>query len=256
MPRVRFSGRIYPSAFHISIDNLPAVDWRDEELESLGLNGTTCHVTIQQSVVSVECEVQHFSKEHHLMPLYIRSLDIVRASVDLMSVATGAGLQIVMDELTEPSGATSKLAPEQPNLAQLVPSIATMQGYDAVLRLVIPKIAALRVVHDMAEAISQTHIAPINRGRVIDGLRQAIAPTGSLSHQWQVMRDNLRVDKAYLQIVTDLSRGPRHGNTTHIPGPVVKDAVDRTWAVANRYFEYLKRGEQPLPESEFPMLTG
>jgi hypothetical protein len=148
------------------------------------------------------------------------------------------------------------LAPEQPQLAALVPSIsASTAGYDAVLRLVIPEYPIFHALHDLAEAITQTHVAPTNCGRAIDGLRHAIAPSASRDEQWKTLRDNLQVEKAYLQIITDLSTGPRHGDPAHIPGPVVKDVVERTWIVMNRYFEFLKRGKRPLPKSEFPTLT-
>lgn len=256
MPRIRFTGRVLPAAFHISIDNLPSVAWRDEELVQLGIGEPTCHTKIQNSIVTADCEVNQFEKEKHLMPLYMRALDLVRVPVNLMSVGTGTGLSVILDQLIEPNGNATALAPEQPTLAALVPSIsATTAGYDAVLRLVIPEYPILHVLHDLAEAITQTHVAPTNCGRAIDGLRHAIAPSVSRDEQWKSLRDNLRVEKAYLRIITDLSTGPRHADPTHIPGPVVKDVVERTWIVMNRYFEFLKRGKQPLPETEFPILS-
>lgn len=227
----------------------------DEELVQLGITGAACHTKIQNSIVTADCEVNQFEKERHLMPLYMRALDLVRVSINLMSIGTGTGLSVILEQLTEPNGNTTTLAPEQPQLASLVPSISTSAGYDTVLRLVIPEYPIFGVLHDLAEAITQTHVAPTNCGRAIDGLRHAIAPSVSRDEQWKALRDNLRVEKAYLQIITDLSTGPRHGDPAHIPGPIVKDVVERTWTVMNRYFEFLKRGKQPLRELEFPTLT-
>ena len=69
------------------------------------------------------------------------------------------------------------------------------------------------------------------------------------------MRQNLRVSKDYLVSITKAAQGPRHGDYTYIPGELTAAVTKRAWIVMDRFFEYLKRGEQPLPESDFPILT-
>jgi hypothetical protein len=58
----------------------------------------------------------------------------------------------------------------------------------------------------------------------------------------------------YLKFVTDQLAPPRHGDLTHIPGTITREVAARAWTVFNRCREYRKRGSQPLPSSEFPIL--
>jgi hypothetical protein len=64
----------------------------------------------------------------------------------------------------------------------------------------------------------------------------------------------LQIDRSYLEFITDTSTGPRHADPEHIPGSVCHEISVRAWTITNRFFEYLKRGSQPLPLSDFPLL--
>jgi hypothetical protein len=69
------------------------------------------------------------------------------------------------------------------------------------------------------------------------------------------MRENLRVDRSYLQLITDQSKAPRHGDVQAIEALVTEEVAKRCWTIMNRYFEFKKRGGSPLPLSEYPLLT-
>jgi hypothetical protein len=44
------------------------------------------------------------------------------------------------------------------------------------------------------------------------------------------------------------------GDPGHAPGSETGEAAKRSWTVMNRYFEYVKRGRQPLPQAQFSLL--
>lgn len=58
----------------------------------------------------------------------------------------------------------------------------------------------------------------------------------------------------YLKYITDHSKAPRHGESSHTPGDITNEVVARSWSVMNRYLEYRKAGGV-LPSS-LPQLTG
>ena len=69
------------------------------------------------------------------------------------------------------------------------------------------------------------------------------------------MRQNLRIEEAYLKFISTHATGPRHGDRVHIPPDITRELAMRSWVVMNRFLEFKKRGGAPLPASEFPMLS-
>lgn len=250
MHKLRFTGTIYPRAIKTSIENHPTINWKSGD-PAFSLN---CDVKIQDNNVTIDCEVDNFEKEKHLTPIVMRAYDTARATIDLMSFASGNGLVFVLDTFTDPDGKTTVVAPQQPDLAALSTAVARPEDFDKVLRLILTEPPVFLALRDLIDAITQWHRAPVNTARVLDGLRNLIAPGEEPKKSWSKLRALLRVEESYLKFVTDTSAAPRHGDPTHISGAVTRDVSARAWTMFNRYLEYRKRGNQPLPESEFPIL--
>jgi len=81
-----------------------------------------------------------------------------------------------------------------------------------------------------------------------------IAPGEKTGEQWAKMRSALNLTEEYLKYITDLSKGPRHGERTRIEGESTTEITRRSWIIMNRFIEYRKRGNQDLPTSDFPLL--
>src|ERR1700741_442292 len=95
-------------------------------------------------------------------------------------------------------------------------------------------------LNDLVSAITIPHVAPVACIRAIEGIRHLIAlPDTKEPQAWQQMRDALRVDRNFLQFISDASKGPRHARPGHIPGDIVKEVCRRSWIVMNRYLEYV-----------------
>jgi len=252
MVKVRFTGRIFPAAINISIDNHPATNWKSPDL---GLD-MTFRVQIKNNNITIECEMNRFDGASHVTPLFMRAHDIARATVDLISFSTGNGLVVILDTFTDPNGITTSLAAQQPTLAALATAINGEAGsYDKVLRILLTEPPLFIALRDLIDAITIPHSSPANCARAVEALRAYFVPSGGQpSDGWNKLRENLQISKAYLEVITDTSKGPRHGDHAHIPGSITSDVATRAWTVMNRFFEYQKRGAQPLPLSEFPML--
>ena len=96
-----------------------------------------CDVKNQDNNVTIDCEVDNFEKKKHLTPIVMPAYDTARATIDLVSFASGNGLVFVLDTFTDPGGNTTVVAPQQPDLAALSTAVARPDDFDKVLRLVL-----------------------------------------------------------------------------------------------------------------------
>jgi hypothetical protein len=258
MCMVQLLGVVLPLAAGLSIDGLPTTTWKSAEL---GLE-MTFKIQIRDNNVVIDCELNKWSKEYHLMLAYMRALDTVRAIVDVASFSYGVGLIVILDQFVGPDGAKSALVPTQPDLAALSTAVKNRTGpktpednhFHQVLKLTIANVPVFRALRELIDAISETHVSPVACGRAMEGLRHVIAPSLEPKHGWVKMREALQIDRSYLEYITNISTGRRHADPEHISGSVRHEITIRAWTIMNRFFEYLKRGSQPLPLSEFPTL--
>ena len=256
MPIVHFKGKVLPyepTAYHVTVKDLPQVTWHDT------YTGQDLKITtrINESIIDIEFDVEKFDVKD-TSSLLMRAWDLARAAVDLYSFKVGWGLSVVIDTLVQPDGSTNTIMPKMETLATYSTAIAddpTVNNFDICYRLLLAEPALFMALNDLIVSITLPHHASVNCARVIEGLRKLIAPGVERSKAWPILRTNLNIEQAYLTYVTDVSTAPRHGDRAHIPGPTVIDATTRTWKVMNRFLEFRKRGNQPLPIAEFPVLT-
>jgi hypothetical protein len=208
------------------------------------------------SQVDVECKLNRYTSEN-LVTVYMRALDICRASVHLASFRMGYGLTVVLEALVDPSGSRSAILPKDDVLASLCTAFTLTDGFDAVHAMVLEDWRLFGVLNDLIEAITLPHISLVNCARAVERLRYLIAlPDSNTKSAWKQMRDALRIDEVYLRFITDHSTDPRHGRPVYVPGRVTTEVAHRAWTVMNRYFEYRKNGSSPLSANDFPLLTG
>jgi hypothetical protein len=228
-------------------------DWPNKEI---GLDMKFA-LNIKESMIDVSCEVNRWKDEDHTH-VWMRALDLARAAVNVAAFASGLGLSVLLDTLILPDGSASTIRPIDPRLESLCTAYrindpAANSAFEQVWTMVASNPSLFMIFDDLIRAISLPHEAPINCGRALDGIRSIMAP-GRKTAGWEVVRDNLKCSEDHLKFVTEHSKGPRHGDRTFIPGDITVEIVARAWKVTNRFLEFKKRGDQPLPESEFPIL--
>jgi hypothetical protein len=255
MPIVQLLGKVHPRGFNVSIGGMRSVHWNAEEL-NLEMD---FKIQIANSEVRVECQTNYYQPTC-FMAIYIRALDLARGAVNLCGFAMGIGTTVTLDTFIGPAGDTLPYIPQQGNLAGICTaySLGNLSdgSFNTILNLVLLEPSLSGALNDLVSAISQIHEGPTRSACAIERLRHLIAPNLSTKDQWEALRQNLQLDKAYVEFVTDLSKGPRHGDPQHISGGPTVESARRAWVIMNRYLEYRKRGSVALPISEFPMLTG
>ena len=110
-------------------------------------------------------------------------------------------------------------------------------------------------LRDLIEANTLPNHASINCARAVEALR--VLMTGAdtpRSKAWGEFQEALRLSREFREYITDVSTAPRHGNRAPIGSDVTNEITRRAWLIMDRYIVYKKRGSQPLPESEFPLL--
>lgn len=259
MPVVKFLGRVLPGGLQVSFDSIPAVSWVAQEFNAKW----DFRIGIVTSAIEVEIGLDQF-QDQMLIHLYMRSYDLVRACTDIASFATGYSLTAYLEKFVGPDGAERDLLFRDPSLPPLSTSFPfpprtpeEREEFEKVLSLVMSEPPLFMALNDLIQAITLPHHAPVNCGRAIEGIRVLLTPTGADRKQgWAIMRENLRVDAAYLTFITDHSMAARHGDRAHKSGAVTTEIVRRSWSLMNRYLEFKKGGNRPLPPDRFPILIG
>jgi hypothetical protein len=258
MPIVKFLGRVLPSVVDVSFTDVPQMNWVVSEL---GITmDLSVHIT--KSIVEVDCDVTRYQDEY-IVHLYMRAFDLARACVDMAAFSTGHSLTVVLDTFVKPDGTAGPLLFTDAALAAECTAFKMnpvtddeKKAFGEVMRLVLIEPPLFMALNDLIQAISLPHHGPTNCARVLDGLRNLVAPGLEPKQGWPVFQSTVNADEAYLSFVTGHSKKPRHGDRTFIPGTITTDIAKRTWIVMNRFLEYRKRGNKPLPSAEFPWLKG
>jgi hypothetical protein len=259
MPIVHCKGRVLPfPAVIMSINDLPPARWEEPGV-GLIMNFT---VKVVDSEVDVECDMNRY-QDDDFGHVHMRAYDLARAAVDIYSFTSGLGLTVYLDTFIKPDGTSLQIFPQYTNLSKLSTAFDMTAGntsnnnFGAFWQLVVSEPALFMAMNDLIVSISLPHHASVNCGRAIDGIRVMMCPPGlKRSQGWPIVRQSLNLDEAYLLLITDTSTGPRHGDRTFIPGATVTEITERSWVVMDRFLEFRKRGNQPLPLAAFPLLLG
>ena len=256
MARVTFLGRVFPIVLNVScgFSENAEITWNWPEME-LDLHFKTY---INLSSVKVQCDFDGDYREEYFNEFYKRSIDLARAVVNLVAFSTGCGLTVVLEKFIRTDGSSSPIILKDEALAAHCTSYALspdrIKDLSAVMQIVLTDTAIFRLLNDLIEAITLTHVAPVHCGRVIDGINRIISPGEDRKKAWSLMRRALNLSQTYLELISKHATGPRHGDPAFISGKDVAEVTRRTWVIMNRFLEYRKQGNQQLKAPEFPNL--
>jgi len=215
---------------------------------------------IHNSLIEIECDVNRFGADD-LVPVYMRAFDLARASVNLVAFALGSGMALILETMIDPLGTTTPLVFTDPRLAPLCRSFSINSSlpdprFDQVCQFVLTEPPLFFALNDLIASITLPHESSVNCARAVERLRNLVAsPDLPRKDAWAYFRKSLNISKEYLEFVTMYSTGPRHGNSTHIPGDITAELLRRAWIIMDRFLEFRKRGNAVLPVSEFPILA-
>jgi hypothetical protein len=245
MQRILFTGRVLPAIHTLT---MPAY--------SLNLANdnfvATVSVEIRESAVTATFLVENFSQEM-LGELGRLAIRITRASIDLVTFATGKGLTLILEHVTLPDGRSGPVDLSQAAVQEFCTAYS-LQDIPTILNIVLSDMDMHTALSDLSDTITQPDRTQINCGRVVETIRTLVDPNPNRRVAWATLHDRLNLSAPYLRLITDQSAPHRHGDYTEVDQQTGNTIRERTWITMNRFLEYRKRGNQPLLLAEFPLL--
>lgn len=253
MVTVKLRGSVLPVGLNVGAET-PELQWKwdEENIEFI------FRVKIVASNITVECDLDRY-EDRYDSELYKRATDLARACVNLVAFETGFGLIAMIEVIELPDGTRNAahrkedIPPEARSAYSL--DAARASEFDQIFKLVMQEPPLFIALDDLIRSITEQHTSLANCGRVVDRIRRIIAPFLDGAAAWQEMHKALNISRDYQEWVSKQSTGTRHGDSTFVPSAVSLEAIQRTWAILNRFLEYRKRGSRPLTPPDFPELV-
>lgn len=245
----QFRGRVIPEISKVTVALPHVVRWQHDTTSAVA----ELRFAIKESHVSVDVTTDGVFL---LGDLYRRALDLTQAMVDILGFAKGISLSVTFDTVSH----DDKEAPVAicwPDVAKFCTAYSVESDFAEILKLVIEEPPLFVALNDLNSAMSLHHLSPVNFARAVEAIRVMIAGANiGVSASWVKMHEALRVDEAYLKLITSTSAPKRHGDHKRVEGETVAAVSERAWRVMDRFIAYRRRGNTPLPDAEFPMLAG
>jgi hypothetical protein len=253
MTSIIFLGRVFPLKPGMTVRKHPPIAVQDQHSDFTML----FDISIRDGQITVDCDVENYSHDKHYISCLVRAIDLVNASVNLLAFKMGLGVTVVIERSIEEDGSHRAISLRDLLLGSLVTAFSPDdESFDVVLEFVFQDLRLSRAIRDLTESIGGPHLIPTNCARAIETIRSIMLPANvDRKLGWKYLRDNLRATEGYIKLITDNGVGPRHGDLQYVAGDVTRVIATRSWILMTRFFEYLKRGKQPLPLADFPILS-
>lgn len=247
MPTLTFRGRMIPEWLELTADHTHEIDRTEQE----AVEAVRFELRVEKARITVTAKTQPTSRDDH-QSLFMPALDMARAFADVVCLETGKAFVATFDDVVLPSGKVMPLVLADGNLRRIFGPFLR-DNFEAVVDLAHVEGHVARLLSDATVMLTWSHYAPIAAGRVAEAIRQLLTD-GRSPASWAKMREMLRVDRAFVELLTDYSKNPRHGHREYVPGEVNSELAWRAWTLLGRYLALRVHG--PLDPQEYPLLTG
>jgi hypothetical protein len=247
--RITIEGRVLPERRLVSIAGLETIFYSDPR----GFDAVF-DIQIKDSKILVKCFVTETSDWFIKMSL-VRAYEFVTAAVDLYAFSRGWTLSVLLDDFII-EGQRQGIAFSETSVAPLCNAISNEKDFLEVWEHLSESFDLKFALRDLISSLSTLNYSSVAACRAVETIKKSIAPDVlSDKEGWKLLREKLRIEREYIQFITDSSREPRHGNRGAAFGDDQLEITHRAWKIMDRYMEYLKRGgNEVLPEDEFPLL--
>ncbi len=241
-------GQTYPDIIQLTIYPLPELTFTDPETGTIARY--TVAITNNNVLVTVHTNVEMSGPTSQI---YAQAYRLVRNAVDLYCFQTGRVIHVDLQCFVNPKGENVYMMFEHKSLA------SRCKAFDPVFMRNLYLMAATEqetffALYDLVVAISIPEQAASNCAKVLETIRNVLAPDENEKTGWKVLQETLNADGQYLKYITETSKRPRHGHRAYIPPSILMKSLQRTWTIMDRLLEYKKRSAGPLPVSEFSLL--
>ena len=248
MPSYLFRGYVYPEELALTIAYRPSY-WRTETSDDNRAQFTTI---VDDGIATVEIETGEACPDA-LNKFHQAAMDAARVLVDTQGFLDGVPYFAVLNNFVDADGKANPLILADRSLGALCTAFGENDIERVVDMLTVDHTLAL-TVSDALQMLRSPHYAPIACGRVADSIVRMLSGGRNAGH-WVLMRKALRVDQAYVSLLSEHSKPARHGHRVPVSAEIVRALADRTWTLLNRYFAYRLNGDR-LDGVAYPLLHG
>jgi hypothetical protein len=232
MPTIHFLGQVFPRR---------GLGFSDSPTLTLNYDNLSVNLTIHvhNSDIDVECEMDNYDRSF-VDRLHLHVLQLTRSCIDTCAFTSGTGLTTVLEYVIEPDGIKNLLVSYDAALDGLCMIPLTTWG-----QLVGFETAS--ILNMLTSTLEQPPIAiPINCERAVEAIGRLVSPyEPDRKKRWIALRENLHATQDYLHMISDASKGPRHGELKTTSDLV--EIRERAWTVMARFLEFRYRNAGPLP---------
>jgi hypothetical protein len=247
MPTYIYLGRLIPEQLEPTLAYSPTID----RIEAEGDAPVRYEGRIERGRLVVRVTAPNDSEDAP-REFFANALDMARSLADVICLETGVAFLPVLDEVVLPSEVRRPLALADRRLATITSDFVSA-NYETVVDLALTDVKVARLLSDVTSMLTWSHYAPIAAGRVADSVVRLLTD-GRSSRHWEEAREILRMDRAYLQLLTNHAAPPRHGDRQSVPGEANSELARRAWTIMVRYLEYRLSGD--LDPAKHPLLVG
>lgn len=249
MPIFVFTGRVLPDQPPLTLAYSPSVAVTAQET----IPDTKFSLSVENGKMSIVADTASYDADTSNR-LFLFAYDLARTAVEIASLSDGIAYTPIFEAVTNPDGEETALILADRRLAKLM-TVFPEYSFEQVFDLVAEDVALMRVLSDTVIILTWPHYNPIAAARITESILRLLTG-GRTQADWEKMRTTLRVDRAYLQPLTDHGVGPRHGDRQYVDSTTNRLLAERAWTLMNRYLAYRLSGEIPLDPEKFPMVQG
>jgi len=243
-------GRVIPEYAGVTTPTIN-ISWRYTELD-LHLKA---RIEINKGIVSITCEMNKLDNQDHLNKALIEFDRLAGILVNAQSFGAGLGLELRFDTFSIDGGPHRPHWTPDAKLASQATMTRTKEDQLFIFELAHNNLTFSMALRHLNEALLAPRRVIVRTAQAIDGLRSLMVPAGGKDKDgWREMQNNLNLSEDYLKVITEASKGPRHGDYTELPFTNRTDVAYRAWEVMNRFIAYKKGGSSPLSLELYPLL--
>lgn len=247
MPTLIYEGRIEPEAYALTVDYKPKLKRQETEHSPV----VEFEVVVFVGRVRVYATADDID-ERMAEDLIFAAWDVSRIFVETVGFIKGIPYSVSLDRVVFPEGKINFFVFADRSLAEKHDfSINDLEALSDISLLSLPDGL---LFSDILMTLGKAHYSPIACGRVADSLARLIAPEEKRVQQWEMLRETLRVDEAFVRSLTDVSKALRHGDRVPVDASTNQETAHRAWALLGRYLRYRLNGK--LDPEAYPILTG
>jgi len=224
-----------PNKYSISGVDLPSVEYKIPTIDET----IKCHFQIEQSKITVTCEVAEYKKEN--LRFYVNYVtDFTRAILHLISFSLADALDVFFDEV-EANGAKLKLLRADPRLQKLCTAFKPDNNkFSAAMRIVMKEPNLFLALSDVISVLRDGTVDVSACYRAIERLRNILSPDESKQSKEPLrkLRDTLKLSKEFIEYIAKNTNGYRHGKLKPLTPEIRSEILRRTWIILNGFIEY------------------